>query len=414
MSGMWDRLFPRIKSGRWRRILAWFLLILGCLLVPLAITGGWVRGNIMSTDGFVRTIGPLAEEPAVQEAISATITAQLFESLALEQRLQSVLPGGLGLFAGPVTSRLQDWTEQQALRLVSTQEFATIWEAAIRTGHARVVSFMNGTGVVALGDEGVIFVDLGQVAAGLLEKLREAGVPVPSQDAPGDGIGRVAIAQLSALDQVRGILRAVNAVFIILPILAVIFLAGSVAVSPKRQRAAVRVGIGLMISTAIFALILMIGRITFMNAIDSAGASLALGAALWSNLTIALRSTVWALFFVGLLLAIYPALVRLVRGESMTQLAGRGADRGWSTGRVGKWVSAHDRLLSVAVLIVGFLVLVIWDRPGVLGVVLVAVVVIVAEAAVVFLSRQSALAARARAQDNEDVSPAREGSRGTD
>jgi len=358
----------------------------------------------MSTDGFVRMVGPLAEEPAVQEAISATITAQLYESLELEQRLESALPDRLGFFAGPITTRLQDWTEEQALRLVSSEEFATIWEAAIRTGHASVVSFMNGTGFVGLGDEGVVYVDLGGVATRLADRLRAAGVPVPEVGTSGDASGKVPIAQLSALDQVRGILSAVNRLFIVLPILAVLFLAGSVAVSPTRRRAAIRVGIGLMISTAIFAVILMIGRMTLMNAVESAGASPELGAALWGNLTIALRSTIWALFFVGLLLATFPYFIRLLRGESMTGLAERAADRGWDTGRVGTWTAAHDRTLSIGVLIVGFLVLLIWGRPGVVGVVVVAVLVIIAEAGIVFLSRQSALVERSRQQGEEEVS----------
>jgi hypothetical protein len=79
----------------------------------------------------------------------------------------------------------------------------------------------------------------------------------------------------------------------------------------------------------------------------------------------------------------------------MDRLAGRAVDKGYDLGATGRWVSAHRTLLAIVVLILGFLVLVLWNNPPLVGVIFVAAVVIVLEGIVLFLARQSDLATRA-------------------
>src|SRR5262245_56839386 len=60
---------PR-KLPRWRRILVGFLVVLGCLLVPLSVLGVWIHNTLLNTDQWVSTVGPLVDEPAVQTAVA--------------------------------------------------------------------------------------------------------------------------------------------------------------------------------------------------------------------------------------------------------------------------------------------------------------------------------------------------------
>ena len=182
-----------------------------------------------------------------------------------------------------------------------------------------------------------------------------------------------------------------------LPILAVLFLAGSVAVAAKgrRQRTAVRAGIGIMISMAIFVVILLIVRMVLLNAVEDAGMSTDVAGAIWGDLTIALRGTAWGLFFLGFLLLIHRRLIAAFQGDAMSRAAGRTVEAGWDTGRAGRWVSRHRIWLNLGVLIVGFLVLVLWERPSLAVIIVVAVMVIVVEGLVFFVARQSDLAAKA-------------------
>lgn len=394
-ASFWSRAIPRLGSRAWRRTLAWFLLVLGCILLPLAVTGGWVRGNIFSTDGFVDTFGPLASEPAIQETVADSLTTQIFEALVLEELLQDAFPDRLGFLAGPVVDQLQEWTRKQALRLLLTDEFATIWTSSLRVVHGAVVDFFEGTGLVELGPGGVIQIDLSAISTQLVEGLEEVGVLIPGDRLPAVTDGKVPLVKVEALENVRALLSGLNKLFILLPILAVVFLAGSVAVSIRRQRAAVRVGIGMMISMAVFIVILAFSRMGFLNATEEAGISRDAAGAMWGVLTIALRGTAWGLFFVGLLLLVHPHIVRLLRGDLMSRAAERAAKAGVDTGRAGKWVAAHRVMLAVAVLIIGVLVLVLWSGPGLVAVIVVAVIVLLVDCAILLVARASDLAVAA-------------------
>ncbi len=389
---------PRSKGPAWRRTLAWVFLVIGLVLVPLAVTGGWVRGNIFSTDGFVSMVGPLASDPAIQDQVATSLTNQIFNALDLEVRLQNVLPDRLGFLAGPVEDRLKARTLQGAQALVATDEFATVWTKAITGVHGAVVGFLNGTGNVYLGKDGTITLDLSTLSTRLVDRLAQLGVEISPEERPILATGQVPIAQVAGLEKVKSLLNLVNKLFIVLPILAVLLLAGSVAIAVRRQRAAVRVGIGLMIATAIFVILIAIGRTFFMDAITGAGVTSAAAGSLWGALTIALRATAWALFVVGLLLLIHPYIVRAFRGGTMERAAGGAAERGWDTGGFGRFLARHRTMLALAVLIVGFLALVLSGGPPVWAIVLVAVLVIIVDALIFFIARLSELAAKSRAE----------------
>ncbi len=383
------------QSGgkKWRAIVAIVLLVIGCIMLPLAVTGGWVRGTIFDTQGFVDTMAPLASEPAVQEAVAHSLTERTFERLDLEAQLQDALPDRLGFLAGPAVDRLEVWAEGVTLRLVTSDQFPAIWSKALEGVHSTLVGFLNGSGRVQLGPEGVIQIDLTDISAGITQRLEERGLTLPADRDP--KLGVIPIAQVKQLGTVATLLNVLNKVFIVLPILTVLLLAASVLVSERRRKAAVRAGIGIMIATAVFIVILFIVRVVFLNAIDNAGFSHDAAAAIWSTLTIALRASFWGLFFLGVLLLVHPRIVDLIRGEKMTAMATRSAESGQDYGAFGRWIAAHRTLLAVVILVLGFLVLVLWNTPPLFGVILVAALVVVLEALVFFLAKQSDIATQA-------------------
>jgi len=55
---------------RWRTILAVLLIVVGCVLAPLAGVAVWARNQVTNTDRYVRTVAPLASDPAIQAAMA--------------------------------------------------------------------------------------------------------------------------------------------------------------------------------------------------------------------------------------------------------------------------------------------------------------------------------------------------------
>jgi len=69
---------------RWRTIVAVLLIVLGCVLAPLAGVAVWARNQVTNSDRYVATITPLASDPAIQQAITDQITAQVFTAIDIQ------------------------------------------------------------------------------------------------------------------------------------------------------------------------------------------------------------------------------------------------------------------------------------------------------------------------------------------
>src|SRR5215213_9251221 len=67
------------RTFRWRTLLAVVLIVLGCVLAPVAGVSVWVNNQVSDTDRFVRTMTPLVSDPDVQEALTNRLTATVFQ-----------------------------------------------------------------------------------------------------------------------------------------------------------------------------------------------------------------------------------------------------------------------------------------------------------------------------------------------
>src|SRR5215211_3367384 len=70
---------PRRGRFRWRSLFAVILIVLGCVLAPVAGIAAWTNNQVSNTDRFVRSIGPLVDDPDVQNALTDKLTATVFQ-----------------------------------------------------------------------------------------------------------------------------------------------------------------------------------------------------------------------------------------------------------------------------------------------------------------------------------------------
>ena len=124
---------------RWRTILAVLLIVVGCVLAPLAGVAVWARNQVTNTDRYVRTVAPLASDPAIQAAVADQITAQVFAYLDVQgltnQAVDALAARGLRPqvadqlrgFAGPLASGIQGFVRTEVNKIVQSQAFADAW-----------------------------------------------------------------------------------------------------------------------------------------------------------------------------------------------------------------------------------------------------------------------------------------------
>jgi hypothetical protein len=72
---------PRKRAVRTRGVVAVALVVLTSILVTVSVTAVWARRNALNTNRWVATVGPIAEEPAVQQALGRYITDQAMTAI---------------------------------------------------------------------------------------------------------------------------------------------------------------------------------------------------------------------------------------------------------------------------------------------------------------------------------------------
>jgi len=151
---------------RWRTIVAVVLIVVGCVLAPLAGVAVWARNQVTNTDRYVRTVAPLASDPAIQRAVADQITAQIFTYLDVQgltnQTVDALAERGLrpraadqlrGL-AGPLASGIQGFVRTEVGKIVQSQAFADAWVQANRVAHQALVKTLTGQGDGAVTVQG--------------------------------------------------------------------------------------------------------------------------------------------------------------------------------------------------------------------------------------------------------------------
>jgi hypothetical protein len=149
----------RAARQRWRAVTATLLIVLGCVLAPLAGVAVWARNQVTNTERYLATVAPLASDPAIQNAIADQITAQVFtyidvqgltvqavDALADRRDLPPELVTRLQALSVPIANGVQSFTRTQVGKVVESPAFADAWLQANRLAHEELVKALTGEG----------------------------------------------------------------------------------------------------------------------------------------------------------------------------------------------------------------------------------------------------------------------------
>ena len=132
------------RGGRPRRIATAVLVVLTALVVTVAVTGVWARRYALNTDRWVGTVGPVVEDPAVQDALSNWATTELMGVIDPEAFFESVLPERGQVLAAPLTSALRGFVHDRVDDFVASDTFQRLWVEINRRAHSRAVAVLEG------------------------------------------------------------------------------------------------------------------------------------------------------------------------------------------------------------------------------------------------------------------------------
>jgi hypothetical protein len=269
------------KRRRLRRVSAALLLVVAVLLFTLAVPGVWFRRTFADSDRYVAMVAPLAQDPAVQEYLSRTVTNQVFEALGVEERLDSALAERaprLVFLAGPLADAVRGFVQDKVQAIFASGAFATYWEQANRYVHDQLIATLRGEGDVLVVSHGRVVLSLlplvnqglqavSSVTSELLGRQIElpdlTGVEVPSEavarieqalgiDLP-DRFGTVTVYDSEELAAVQDSVDLAGRLITLIVVLFFLVAAGALWVSTRRRRTLVQL-------TTALAVVLVIER----------------------------------------------------------------------------------------------------------------------------------------------------------
>jgi hypothetical protein len=351
------------------------LLVLGCGLVAMSLVAFYVRETVLDTDRYVETMAPIAQSPAVQQAVADKLDTAITTRVDFSSLMREALPEQADPFAPALSAALQQAIRSRLDAFVASDNFERLWVEANRRAHARVVALLTtGQSGRLLLDGDTVYLDLGAVVDRVRQSLQERGLERLAAAIPPTVDGRVTLLQSEGLVKARRGVDLIERLTIVLPILALLCLGGYVLLSRPRRKGLLRVGLGLVVTALILVAAAGLGRTAYLDAIDQSVLPRDAAADIFDALIGLLRTGIRVIVVVAVLVA----LLALVLGRAGA-IASKTRDvaRGVATGPHVGWVAEHRGLLQGLVVALGAVVLFSWDPPTA-GIVLIVGVLVAA------------------------------------
>jgi hypothetical protein len=285
------------KRRRLRRIFTPILVALAVLVFTVTVPAVWGARTVLNTDRYVATVGPLAEDPAVQASIATKLTDQVFLALNVEGTLSSVL-AEIGeratVLAAPLTTAVKGFVQDQVLNVVQSDAFQTFWVEANRFVHTQVLAILRGEGDTVSTVEGKVLLNLlplVNLALGSIDRVatdlvgRDVTLPtIEEGEAPSESItkleqalgvdlpdsyGQIVVYDSEDLEALQQTLSTLERLLVLLLVLIPVLVAASLWVSTRRRRTLIQLATGAAVGLVVIRRIAIIARDDLFERVDT-------------------------------------------------------------------------------------------------------------------------------------------------
>jgi hypothetical protein len=340
------------EHGAWRRRLLNLLLIVYLIAIGLAVPSIWARNQLLDTDRFVRTVAPLAENEDIQNGIVNRVSSYVSTAVADS----AVVSGGEREALAAVVPAVTSVAIENVTRsVVTSPEFAPLWEEAARVAHTGLEALLTGgTSPYFSSEKGQVAIELSAIVSAVQNELANRGVAVTL---PTTNVQYV-LFESDELSSLQEITKVVDELAVILPIVALIALIAFVVLSASRRGALIAASLGLAVMMATVLVFILANRWLYLRALsDSVNQDAA--RATFDILTYYLRLALRVLSVIGVALA---ALLYFTRKIGVPGLGRQSLSERWpSVGKLETAVAGNKWLAGAALTSLVVLLLAIWD-----------------------------------------------------
>jgi hypothetical protein len=256
-----------------RRVVVNTLVVLSCICLLFSTVTVWAQQTFLSnTARWTQIVGPIAQDPAVINAVSAYTADQVVTLLQVQQRAQTALPQQAQFLAIPLTTVVRNFTQTQVTKAMQTDQFQQAWVTVNAAVHTQLVAALRGQSNALTISNNTLTLNLipiisrgMQVASQQLSGVLPAQVQLPdlsSTQSVQEGIqklsqalgvqlppnyGQVVLLQSDQLATAQRAVTLLDAFSILLPLFTLLLIVLTLWLSRDRRRTLIQLGIGVVI-----------------------------------------------------------------------------------------------------------------------------------------------------------------------
>ena len=386
----------RRRRGRWRAPVAVVLIVLGCVLAPVAVIGVWTANQVSDTNRYIANIEPLIHEPAIQNALTDKVTTAITSHLnvtgyvdqasgALDSKGLTRVGALVRSFAPSLASGVAGYVHTAVHKIVTGPRFAHAWVQVNTVAHQALTKVLSGQGKSVTVRNGQVVIDLAPFIDIVKQNLSARGFTLINQLPPIHP--QLALFSAKNLEKAHALYRLINDLKIVLPILSLLLIGLGAWVARSHRRALIGAGLGLAASMLVLGAGLAIFRTIYLNSVPPSVLPGDAAAAMFDTFIRFIKQALRTLLVVGLVVAIgafftgpsaAAVRTRAAFRSGFDRVRRRGEHAGVSTGPVGQWTHAHRRVLRISAVALAALIFVFWGQPTALVVILIAALLLVA------------------------------------
>ena len=357
------------------------LLVLGCGLAALSVVAIWLRVTLLDTDRYVKTVAPIAAEPAVQNAVADRLDTAINSRIDFASLARDVLPERADVLAPVIQTGVQSFIRTRIQEFTRSPRFQDIWTEANRRAHTRITELLvGGRSKRLVLDDDTVYLDLSPAVDRIKTGLQERGLTRIADAIPPTVDGRIKLVDSPALVQAQNGIKLLKAVAIVLPLLALLCLAGSVFLARQRLRGVLRAAIGVALAMLLLVVAVGVARSAYLDALGQGALPRDAASDIFDTLVTFLRNGVRIVIAVAVALALVSFLLGLPLGRVWNAIV---------TDSRRAWIAQHRNPLLIAVGVIAGIVLLARD-PLTGGAALVTLLLaVVAAGAVIVLGLQT-------------------------
>jgi hypothetical protein len=378
------------KRARLRKVFAVVFIVIAVLAYSAATPGLWARRTVYNTDRYLAVVGPLASDPAIQEALARQLTQAVFTATDVQAKVQAAIAERapkLAFAAGPLTASLQGFVQDQVQQVIASERFQQFWVSANTILQKQVVAVLDGNSdVLTVQGNQVVFNYLPLLndaltqLSGTLSAIlnRQISLPTITADTvPSEALaslqtalgvtlppnfGSVTLFQGDELTSVQDAVSIFNKTMILAIVLFILGVALALVLSTNRRRTLLQLITALIVVAVLerrFAIAQASNVVSMAKPENQAAVQAIIGAFL-SSLLLATKRILWVLFLVLVVAVVtgpYPWAVRARAWVGDVGKAAVGAVRGAEIGPATAWVGGHRDALMLGGAVVAAIIL---------------------------------------------------------